>query len=210
MKPGRYLLFASLAVALVQIGILYSMIHGRASILRNGTEVVLQVRPVDPRDLLRGDYVVLAYNVSTVDASLVAEPWPQDEAYAERPIFVRLAPGPDGIWQPVAARFDVRPASDLVDGQVDLVGTAFVPVRDTAPPPAEGADAEATPAPAPPPVAVTYGIERFYVPEGAGRPIEQELRSDAFTMRVAVAADGRAQIKSFHQGDVMLFEEPLY
>jgi uncharacterized membrane-anchored protein len=210
MKPGRYLLFASLAVALVQIGILYSMIHGRASILRNGTEVVLQVRPVDPRDLLRGDYVVLAYNVSTVDASLVAEPWPQDEAYVERPIFVRLAPGPDGIWQPVAARFDEPPASDPADGQVDLAGTAFVPARDAPTPPAEGADAEAAPPPAPPPVAVTYGIERFYVPEGAGRPIEQELRSDAFTMRVAVAADGRAQIKSFHQGDVMLFEEPLY
>jgi uncharacterized membrane-anchored protein len=37
------------------------MIESRAAILRDGTEIVLQVEPIDPRDLMRGDYVRLQY-----------------------------------------------------------------------------------------------------------------------------------------------------
>ena len=33
--------------------------------LKNGEEIELKTIPVDPRDLLRGDYVVLAYEIST-------------------------------------------------------------------------------------------------------------------------------------------------
>lgn len=37
--------------------------------LRAGTEVTLQTVPVDPRDLLRGDYVTLAYEISTPNST---------------------------------------------------------------------------------------------------------------------------------------------
>ena len=59
MIPRRWLLPVAAAVAVAQIGFLVSMIAGRASILRTGQEVLLDVRPIDPRDLLRGDYVIL-------------------------------------------------------------------------------------------------------------------------------------------------------
>ena len=52
---------AAALTALIQCGILLYMIQSRASILQNGTEVTLKTEPVDPRDLLRGDYVVLGY-----------------------------------------------------------------------------------------------------------------------------------------------------
>ena len=41
------------AAALVQIALLAVMIVDRAQVLRDGTEVMLQTRPVDPRDFLR-------------------------------------------------------------------------------------------------------------------------------------------------------------
>ncbi len=56
-----------------------------------------------------------------------------------------------------------------------------------------------------------YGIERFYLPEGEGMDIQQDMRVRPFGMRVALsAADGTAQIKALLDGDKPLYEEPLY
>ena len=38
--------------------------------LASGTLVLLETRPVDPRDLLRGDYVILNYKISDVPLAL--------------------------------------------------------------------------------------------------------------------------------------------
>jgi len=37
--------------------------------LQTGEEVLLKTRPIDPRDLFRGDYVILNYEISTIDIS---------------------------------------------------------------------------------------------------------------------------------------------
>lgn len=189
----RLLLVAAGAVAVLQIGFLASMIAGRASILRSGQEVMLSVQPVDPRDLLRGDYVTISYNISSVPTNLFAERPQDDRNGRDRTVFVRLKPGEGGIWEPVAARYDARPEPAAAGGEVDIQGTADSSWYD-----------EATA------IDVRYGIERFYVPEGEGRAIEGDLRERAFTMKVAVAADGAAQIKSLHDGETMLYAEPLY
>ena len=49
-------LIAALISALVLVGTLVYMVQQRASILRNGTEIILKTAPIDPRDLLRGRY----------------------------------------------------------------------------------------------------------------------------------------------------------
>ncbi|MCQ1534778.1 hypothetical protein FTO70_03535 [Methanosarcina sp. KYL-1] len=53
--------------------------------LRTGTEVVLKTVPVDPRDLFRGDYVVLNYEISTLDLSEIpaedTQFWYNDRIY---------------------------------------------------------------------------------------------------------------------------------
>src|SRR2546430_1537864 len=74
--------------ALLQVVLLAVMIIDRAQILREGTEVTLQTRPVDPRDLLRGDYVVLGYDMS----QLPAGPLLNQPAASRNPmLFVKLA-----------------------------------------------------------------------------------------------------------------------
>lgn len=193
MNGRRWLVLAAVAVAAVQIGFLISMIAGRAAVLRNGQEVVLSVEPVDPRDLLRGDYVTLTYNISRLPAALFAEvPEQPARSRGGRAVFVRLKADEDGVFQPVAARFDVRPETSPDEGEVDIRGeTRSNPQRRQ-------------------PIFVRYGVERFYVPEGEGRQIEQDLRERSFRMKVAVGRDGVAQIKSFHDGETMLYAEPLY
>ena len=49
------------------------MVVDRVRILREGREVTLQTRPVDPRDFLRGDYVVLSYDISSVPAGALKD-----------------------------------------------------------------------------------------------------------------------------------------
>ena len=70
---GKRLVVSSLVLALLQIGFLGWIIAGRAAVLRNGTEVLLKVEPVDPRDLLRGDYVSLGYEISRIPVKLIAD-----------------------------------------------------------------------------------------------------------------------------------------
>jgi len=187
----RWLVVLAAVVALTQIALLGSMIWSRAAILRNGAEIVLEVRPVDPRDLLRGDYVTISYNISALPRELFGGA-AQEDYSGPYPVFVRLKADDSGIWQPVSAGFDAPPASPPAPGEIDLRGTA------TYFPPGEA------------PVPVDYGIERFYLPEGQGRPIEEGIGTRPFRMKVAVARDGTPQIKSFHDGDALIYEEPLY
>ena len=63
----RNLWIAIAVVALGQAAVLGWMIWDRASLLANGREVVLEVIPVDPRSLFRGDYVILGYDISRFD-----------------------------------------------------------------------------------------------------------------------------------------------
>lgn len=187
----RYRLAAAIVVALVQCGVLGWMIQSRAAILRSGTEIVLKTVPVDPRDLLRGDYVTLGYEVSQIPAKEISGSpgaW-----YAEGShIFVVLKKGADGFW--VRSRASAEPVADLKPDEVLLGGRSqymFEPQTEQT-------------------VRVRYGIERFYVPEGEGRVIEtaqQEKRIDAVVM---VDKNGRAQIKALRDNGVPLYEEPLY
>ena len=190
MSARRWTMAAAILVALLQIGFLVSMIAGRAAVLRDGREVLLDVEPFDPRDLLRGDYVTLGYNISRLPVGLFAGQAAQD---GERVVFVRVRAGEDGVFQPVAARFGHRPEPAPGEGEVDMRGTTR----------SRWADATQF-------VSVTYGIERFYVPEGEGRAIEDRVRDRALRMKVAVGRDGVAQIKSLHDGEAMLYAEPLY
>ncbi|TKT76785.1 GDYXXLXY domain-containing protein [Aquamicrobium sp. LC103] len=186
----NWLLPAALIVALVQIAVLASMIAGRTAILRNGQDVVLEVQPVDPRDLLRGDYVTLGYNISSLSRDIFTSP--ENGIEGEHWVFVRLQEGENGIWQPVAARLDTPFEDETPAGQVMIKGMMTDAWRDQER------------------LSVVYGIERFYLPEGQGRQIEADMRQREFRMRVAVAADGTPQIKAFLDGGTMLYEEPLY
>jgi len=57
---------AFLIIVLFQILILVGLMGFNEANLAFGKSVVLQTAPVDPRDIFRGDYVVLRYEISTL------------------------------------------------------------------------------------------------------------------------------------------------
>jgi len=181
----------ALVVALVQTSILGYMIEGRASILRSGTEVLLQTASVDPRDLLRGDYVILTYDISTISTTSISGTRPTEGKVAK--LHVRLKPGADGFWIVSEASFDALAAQD---GSVVLVSQP-VTIYDW-----EWSNGGN--------VTVSYGIERFYVPEGEGRPIEDGRNQGRVSVAARVSDAGQAQIRALMLDGEPLYEEPLY
>src|SRR3954465_2772482 len=55
-----------------QLVILVAMIAVRALPLLTGQTVLVRVQPVDPRDLFRGDYVILSYDFSRLPREEIA------------------------------------------------------------------------------------------------------------------------------------------
>ena len=191
---GKKLIISALVLALVQIGFLSWIIAGRAAILRNGKEVLLKVQPVDPRDLLRGDYISLNNNISQVPVKLIANIPQGAFSSDDGSIVVRLKKGGDGYWQPTAAWFGKAPAPAGAD-EADIAGHV-----------AAGWDLRSPDMT----IAPDYGIGRFYLPEGEGMAIQNDMRVRPFGIKLVLAADGTAQIKALMDGDKTLFEEPLY
>jgi uncharacterized membrane-anchored protein len=86
----RAILFGTIAFQMVVLG---SMIARSTWTLIAGETILLRVIPVDPRDLFRGDYVILGYDFTT-RRPLGDSQW--NEAYKGRDIFVTLVPDADG------------------------------------------------------------------------------------------------------------------
>ncbi len=176
-------LFVIAAVAL-QVLALAFLAGDREWILRTGTPVVLRTAPIDPRDLFRGDYVRLRYDASVVpftrtDASIIEQ---TKQGLYGRTVYAALAVGDDGLAE-VTGLAAARPAAGLF-----LKGRTMMPWRF-------GIIAQDS-------VAVGYGIEAYYVQEGAGREIEkrQGTRTTVQTpleMEVAVGGNGTAVIRGY-------------
>lgn len=184
-------LFAAVFVALLQTTFLGYMIESRASVLRNGVDVVLKTVPVDPRDLLRGDYVILAYDISTIPADKLTGGFPAEATDAQ--LSVRLEKQSDGFWGIAEASFaELAPK----DGSVIARSSPFYfyPTPDS--PPSS--------------LNVEYGIERYYVPEGEGKVLEEARNASALSVTVGVDDSGVMQIRSIAIDGKPLYEEPLY
>ena len=136
--------------------------------LASGVTILLETLPVDPRDLLRGDYVILSYPISEIPESQF------------EPTVTNLAPGQEvyvalekmGEFHGVN-RASTKPIVATED-EVVLRGKSSPRIRMRDPFRAAGID---------------YGLERYYVGEGLGNP------RGKLTVAVAVPASGRAQIK---------------
>lgn len=188
----RFHRLAALLVAGVMTAVLGYQIAKRAAILRHGEEVLLKTRPIDPRDLLRGDYVILNYEISTVTGTLVSGDFPEDGDWVR--LWVRLKPAEGGFWSVSEAAFATLPPQE---GSVVLRSQSFryydydAAVSDRS-------------------ISVNYGIERFYVPEGEGLAIENARNDGQVSISVRVGSSGDAQIRSLLVDGEAVYDEPLY
>jgi uncharacterized membrane-anchored protein len=179
--------------ALVQVALLTLMIIDRVQILREGTEVTLQTRPLDPRDLLRGDYVVLGYDISQLPAgSLLNQP----TGTSNPMVFVKLAPNRDGLYEAVSVHADavaVASPEVLIRGRV-----------------AHGATCGSSERVFCDKLQIRYNLESYFVPEGEGRKLEQARNQRKLTVVAAVLPSGRAAIKRLLVDGEPVYEEPWF
>lgn len=189
MSPTRRNLWLAIAgVAAVQAAVLGWMIWERVHLLSSGREITLEVVPVDPRSLFRGDYVVLNYDISSVETPAGKEPLGSGSA-----LYVTLQKTPDGKWQ--VARTDTTAPEGTGEDQITLKGRVHTVFR--------------VPRGSPGKARVRYGIESFFVPEGTGRELEKLVREKKLSALIAVDEDGNAGIKGLVVDGKRVYVEPL-
>ena len=176
---------------LLQCLLLVLMVADRVQILREGVEVTLQTRPIDPRDLLRGDYVTLGYDISQLPAGALAG---QSSAERDPIVFVKLAPDANGLYQAVSVHAEpvsVTAPEVLIRGRVTYscgsTGRIFCDK-----------------------LTIRYGLESYFVPEGEGKKLEQARNQQKLRVVAAVLPSGRAALKRLLLDGEPVYEEPWY
>jgi uncharacterized membrane-anchored protein len=168
-----------LAVA-AQLLVLAWMAGEREWIVRTGQRLYLRTAPIDPRDLFRGDFVRLQYEINSVRVEHV------DTRAAERRrhevMYTRLRPAGEDVYE-AAGTSQTRPADGLFlrgrteDGwRMGWRGTGHFFVK--------------------------YGIEQLFVEQGSGLALEKRRGTrDALQVpmevEVAVAPSGTAVIRGY-------------
>ncbi len=148
----------------LQVIVLVSMIVICVMPSVTGETVLLRTVPVDPRDLFRGDYVILNYEISRIPSEGISGQLGQVGVFEQgRTVYVSLVPEDDGRhWR--ADRFSFEQPSGL-----SIRGTITRGRR------------------------IEFGIESYFVQEGEGLKYERAVRQ-GLSARVAVAPDGKAAL----------------
>ena len=158
--PLTYLKWGFLA--LFQLALISIPLVDRLEVQMTGTVVPLELVPVDPRDLLRGDYVIINLAIGRLPREMQGA----QGLKAGQTVFVELEPDGDDPARPISVSGD-HPKP----GKLAIAGS----VRSTS--------AET--------VWIDYGIDAFFLPEGEGRKIER-LDTSRVLLEVAIAGDGRS------------------
>ncbi|MDR3619673.1 MAG: GDYXXLXY domain-containing protein [Paludisphaera borealis] len=168
------------AAAVFQLAILGWMIGGMMLMFRDSRVVLLQVVPVDPRDLMRGDYVILSYPFSRVPShGIMGLPGPSKVDELETwqrgsPVFVTLIPEADGVHY----------RGGLVNSEPPPPGTVYI----------QGTIQNAA--------RIEFGIESFYVQEGQGKAYEEAVKQNQLWAEVALTPNGWGTVRGLRiEGD---------
>ncbi len=111
-----------------------------------GTEVILKTVPVDPRDLFRGDYVILNYEISRIDPDSIDTP----EEFFEPGdrIYIKLN-SQDQKVRPIALSTEMFQEGLFIRGRVRYFSQNILNIE--------------------------YGIESYFVPQGKGKELERKI-----------------------------------
>jgi len=186
LPPGllRYAKYLVLLAVLAQLLVLAWMAGEREWIFRTGQVVYLRTAPIDPRDLFRGDFVRLQYEINSVRAEHLDPALRTAPAERKRHeiMYTRLQPAGEGLYEATATT-TTRPSEGVfIRGRTEDqwrmgwrgAGHTFV----------------------------KYGIEQLFVEQGAGQAIEKrrgtrdELQVP-MEVEVAIGPSGSAVIRGY-------------
>jgi uncharacterized membrane-anchored protein len=185
-----------LLVVAAQLAVLAFMAGEREWVARTGRTIWLRTAPLDPNDPMRGAYVRLRYDISSVSRELCRDglaTWMDERANAsgtdwrvarrreqdlrDRPVYAVLRAGPHGIGELVALT-DRQPATGLfVRGRIGWVSGDQLNVR--------------------------YGVEALFLQQDKAKRLELEAarrgREDGVVLdaEVAVSPAGLSVLKGY-------------
>ncbi|GAC1367369.1 MAG: GDYXXLXY domain-containing protein [Hymenobacter sp.] len=141
-----------------------------------GQHVVLATTPVDPRDLLYGDFVRLHYAISEAPLSRWHAAAPPRRRQG---VFVLLAPSPDSVGTTVGV-YAAPPQPGA--HQVVLRGWVTDVYRNS--------------------FALRFNLERYYVPAASALRLEKAGHLRPLRVRVSIAPWGQARIAGVEEAGV--------
>lgn len=171
-----------LAIAL-QVVVIFAIIIFKLSVLTGGTDVLLKIAPVDPRDLLRGDYATFQYDISNIDSYYANN---QQIRNGDTVYVVLRQSGKYHIAQNVQK---TQPTENelFIKGKVESGGLE----SQTDPFSYQRFGGSR--------LRVVYGVEQYFIPEGEGRNFSFWNKEAA--ARVAVDNNGNAALKQIYVDD---------
>ncbi len=182
------ILLRSALVALVLSAVPGWMIYDRMQLLEGGREIVLKTEPIDPRDIFRGHYARLGYEISAIPLTAMKA--------GERPkrgqsIYVAVRKGADGLWHFAGVAFASWPGR-VPEDVVLLKGRVRHVWRKE--------------------IRVDYGIERYFAPRQRALRIERMGRGRRQPLGVIlrVSPRGKAAIAGLRIDGKTIYEEPLW
>ncbi|MDY6964801.1 MAG: GDYXXLXY domain-containing protein [Halobacteriota archaeon] len=154
---------------LVPAVVIIALLSVHLYILSFGQEILLEIpEPIDPRDLFRGDYVRLNYEISQINLTETS----YDYGFSRgEPIYATLSEK-EKFWT-IDSVSHTEPT--LINNQVFMKGEVTSVYKDR--------------------VRVKWGIESFFVPEGEGLPIERHMGKGNVSIVVKVGYNGYSVIK---------------
>lgn len=138
--------------------------------------VRFEVIPVDPRDMMRGEYITLGYEFSRLpeDITLIDE---RIKSYKTNTNFNQKT-----VDVYVTLKFNLK--EDIYKG---IFFTSTPPIKGRYLRGKLNSNNQ-----------ITFGIESFYIQEGKGRMYEEAIREKKLVAEVYLAPDGSAQMKQVH------------
>jgi len=167
-----------IAAVAVQLIFLFSIIIFKLSILSGGTDVFLRIMPIDPRDPLRGDHVIVNYKISSVYSNSSENIWNGELVY------VTLENDTGKFW--MASRVSSRKPTD---GSIFIKGTVINGGSDSS-------INSRVPQKYNSNLTIKYGIEDIYIPEGSGQNFN--FRNKEAGVLVSVGDNGDAVAKRIY------------
>ncbi|MEO7597459.1 MAG: GDYXXLXY domain-containing protein [Opitutus sp.] len=169
-----------IAGVVAQLVVLGYMAGEREWVLRTGKSVFLRTAPIDPSDPMRGDYVRLSYELSTVGKRLCRDgvlrwfdPKTIYKKARDRRVYAAIKLDGEGVAELISLS-DVAPSSGVfLRGRTDSVSLNSIQVR--------------------------FGVEALFMQQGKARLFEATARGEKsgvpLNVEVAVRDDGLAVIR---------------
>ena len=164
---GNWKLWALGVVIGAQLLVLAGELIGAAYPLWTGQEIRLQVEPVDPRSLFRGNYARLDYEIGTVKQ---CEKELEQEPRKGEIVYVRLEADAKGIMRAQGFSLDRPDDGSFIRGRVEWVQHGC------------------------PEVNVRYGIEAYFLPREKALAMEERLGREKAVAKVMLASSGKAAL----------------